>query len=90
MLLDQANRERRRSWWTEIGRSPDELFDRGARESSGRVLRGLATRRFGEETGGRVSKLLEELSDPEDIGKVSDALIDCRAGEKFIERVRAA
>ena len=71
-------------------RGMDELSDRGAREGAGRVLRRLATHRFGEETAGRLSRLLKELSDPEDIGKVSNALIDCRTGEEFIERVRAA
>ena len=34
--------------------------------------------------------LLEELSDPEGIDKVSDALIECGTGEEFIERVRTA
>ena len=34
--------------------------------------------------------LLEELSDPEGIDKVSYALIECGTGEEFIERVRTA
>ncbi len=71
-------------------RSLDELFDRGAREGTRRILRRLVTRRFGEETAGRLSRLLKELSDPEDIGKVSDALLECGTGEEFIERVRTA
>ncbi|MDE0356567.1 MAG: hypothetical protein OXN92_02345 [Gammaproteobacteria bacterium] len=71
-------------------RGMDELSERGAQEGAGRVLRRLATRRFGEETAGRLSRLLTEMSGPEDIGNVSDALIDCRTGEEFIERVRAA
>ncbi|MXY30699.1 MAG: hypothetical protein F4179_01155 [Gammaproteobacteria bacterium] len=71
-------------------RGMDELSERGAREGAWRVLRRLATRRFGEETAGPLSTLLKELSDPEDIGKVSDALLECRTGEEFIERVRAA
>lgn len=33
---------------------------------------------------------LRELSDPEDIDKVSGALLECSTGEEFIERVRAA
>ena len=70
-------------------RSVDELFDRGAREGARRVLGQLATRRFGEETAGRLTRLLEELSEPEDIDRVSDALLDCATGEEFIERVRA-
>lgn len=71
-------------------RGLDELSDRGAREGGGRVLRRLATRRFGEETAGRLSRVLKELSDPEDIDRVSGALLECGTGEEFIERVRAA
>lgn len=70
-------------------RSLDEFFDRGAREGARRVLGQLATRRFGEETAGRLAGLLEELSEPEDIDRVSDALLECGAGEEFIDRVRA-
>ena len=69
-------------------RSLDELFDQGALEGAQRVLRRLATRRFGEETAERLAGLLEELSEPEDIDKVSDALLECGTGEQFIERVR--
>ena len=71
-------------------RGMDELSDRGTREGAGRVLRRLATRRFGEETAGRLSRLLKELSDPEDIDRVTDALLECGTGEEFIEWVRAA
>ncbi|MDE0072386.1 MAG: hypothetical protein OXR82_07880 [Gammaproteobacteria bacterium] len=71
-------------------RSLDELFDRGAREGARQVLGQLATRRFGEETAGRLSKLFAEFSDSEDIDKVSGASLECRTGEEFIERVRAA
>ena len=71
-------------------RGLDELFDRGAREGARQVLGQLATRRFGEETAGRLAGLLAELSEPEDIDRVSDALLDCGTGEEFIERVRAA
>lgn len=73
-----------------FGRGLDELSERGAREGTERVLRRLATRRFGEETAGHLAKLLEELSDPEDIDKMSRALLECGTGEEFIERVRAA
>lgn len=71
-------------------RGMDELSDQGAREGAGRVLRRLATSRFGEETAGRLSRLLKEMSGPEDMDKVSGALLECGTGEEFIERVRAA
>lgn len=81
-----------RTWEVVVGRferSVDELFDRGAREGARRVLGQLATRRFGEETAGRLAALLAELSEPEDIDRVSDALLECGTGEEFIERVGA-
>ena len=79
-------------------RNLDELVEKGMRQGieqairQGRtqVLRRLTTRRFGEETAGRLSMLLEELSDAEGIDKVADALIECGTAEEFIERVRTA
>ena len=79
-------------------RSLDELvqkgmrqgIEQGARQGRTQVLRRQAARRFGEETAGRLSRLLEELSDPEDIDKVTDALMECGTGKEFIERVRMA
>ncbi|MYB04798.1 MAG: hypothetical protein F4Y24_00460 [Gemmatimonadetes bacterium] len=70
----------------------DELVQRGAREGrqegQAMVLRRQVTRRFGEATAGELSDLLDELTRPEDIDKVTDALIECTTGADFIERVR--
>ena len=87
-------------------RSLDELVQRGARQGrregrrqgrqQGRrqgqamVLRRLIARRFGEETAGKVSDVLEELPGPEDVDRVTDAVIECGTSEEFIERVRTA
>ena len=54
------------------------------------VLHRLICRRFGEETAGQLSELLGELSDPDGIDRVTDALIECGTGDEFIERVRMA
>ena len=62
----------------------DELVQRG----EARLLRRQVTRRFGEETAGRLTDLLDELSGPEEIDKVTDALLECATGDEFIERVR--
>jgi len=62
----------------------DELVQRG----EVRVLRRQAARRFGEETAGQLAKLLTEVSGPEHIDKVFDALLECATGDEFIERVR--
>ena len=64
----------------------EELVQRG----QANVLRQLAARRFGEETAGRLSDVLGEVSGPDDIDRVTDALFDCATGEEFIRRVRTA
>ncbi|MYB04802.1 MAG: hypothetical protein F4Y24_00480 [Gemmatimonadetes bacterium] len=66
----------------------DELVQRGVRQGQAQVLRRQVTRRFGEETAGRLSRVLEEPPAPEDIDRVSDALFECDTGDEFIERVR--
>ena len=87
-------------------RSLNELVQRGAREGrwqgrqqgrrQGRqqgqamVLRRQIARRFGEETAGKVSEILEALPGTDDIDRVTDALFECGTGEEFIERVRTA
>ncbi|MDE2796702.1 MAG: hypothetical protein OXL34_17945 [Gemmatimonadota bacterium] len=53
-----------------------------------RVLRRQAARRFGEEAAGQLAELLTEVSSPEQIDKVIDALLECATGDDFIERVR--
>ena len=62
----------------------DELVQRGEL----RVLRRQAARRFGEEAAGQLAELLTEVSSPEQIDKVIDALLECATGDEFIERVR--
>ena len=64
----------------------DELVQRGRAQ----VLRRQITRRFGEETAGKLSKLLDGLPGPEEVDRVTDALVECSTGEEFIERVRVA
>ncbi len=77
-----------------LQRDLDELVRRGARRGrrQGRamLLRRQITRRFGEETAGKLSKLLDGLPDPDGIDRVTDALIECGTGEEFVERVRMA
>ena len=81
----------------------DELVQRGVRQGieqgiqqgtrQGRqqgqalVLRRQIERKFGQETAGQLSDLLE-FSGPEDIDMVTDALLECATGEEFIDRVR--
>ena len=64
----------------------DELVQRGRAQ----VLHRMADHKFGEETAGQLSDLLDELSGPEDIDKVTAALLECATGDEFIDRVRVA
>ena len=61
----------------------DELVQRG----EARLMRRQVIRRFGEETAGQFSRLLDELPGPEDVDRVTDALVECATGDEFIERV---
>ena len=73
-------------------RGLEELVQKGARQGRQQgqtmVLRRQIAHRFGEETVGRLANQLEELSGPEGIDRVTDALIECGTGDEFIERVR--
>ena len=62
----------------------DELVQKG----EVRLMRRQVTRRFGEETAGRLSRLLDELPGREEVDRVSDALVECATGDEFIKRVR--
>ena len=68
-------------------RGLDELVERGAREGRVMVLRRQIARRFGEETAGRVSGVLDGPSGPDAIDALTDALFECGTGEEFVERV---
>ena len=71
-----------------------DLVQRGAREGRREgqkiVLRRQVARRFGEETAGRVSEVLEGLPGTDAIDMVTDALFECGTGEEFVERLRTA
>ena len=65
-------------------RSMDELVQKGRAEVLGR----LAVRRFGEATASELAGLLEGVSGPDGIDRVTAALLECGTREEFIERVR--
>ncbi len=75
-------------------RSLDELVQKGARqgrqEGQALVLRRIIARRFGDDTAGQLSGLLDGLSGSKDIDRLTDALVECATGQEFIERVRTA
>ncbi len=75
-------------------RSLDELVQKGARqgrqEGQALVLRRIIARRFGDDTAGQLSGLLDGLAGSKDIDRLTDALVECATGQEFIERVRTA
>ena len=52
------------------------------------VLRKLATRKFGLDTAGELSRVLDQFMEPERIEEVANAVLDCDTGEEFLARVR--
>ena len=62
----------------------------GRREGQKTVLRRQIARRFGEDTAGRVSEVIEGLPGPDALDRVIDALFECGTGEEFVERLRTA
>ena len=46
----------------------------------------LASRRFGAETGERLSGLLGRLTDPERLAEVGDQVIECGTGAELLDR----
>ncbi len=56
--------------------------------AEGRALVGrLATRKFGAETAAQLSRVLEDIADPEKIAEVADAIMDCDSDAELFARV---
>ena len=64
----------------------EQGLERGRAE--GRALVGrLATRKFGAETAEQLSRVLEDIADPEGLAEVADAIIDCDSDAELFARV---
>ncbi len=67
-------------------------FERGlaemVQEGQILILRQQAASKFGPETADKLSQLLAEMSNPERINGVADAILKCDTSEDFIARVR--
>ena len=66
---------------------------RGIAEGERMLLCRLTERRFGAETAARLSELLAEIDDAEDLIKVGDWVVECRTGDELLEcfhRIRDA
>ena len=56
--------------------------------AEGRALVGrLATRKFGAEAAAQLSRVLEDIADPEKIAEVADAIMDCDSDAELFARV---
>ena len=87
-------REQAHSAGVEVGleRGLEQGLERGleqGRRAEGRALvERLATRKFGAETAGQLSRVLEGIADPERLAEVADAIIDCDSDVELFARVR--
>ncbi len=69
-----------------LERGLEQGLERGRAE--GRALVGrLATRKFGAETAEQLSRVLEDIADPEKLAEVADAIIDCDSDAELFARV---
>ena len=59
----------------------------GRAEGQIAVMRRLAARKFGPETGDRLAGHLAKVSDPERLGEVGEWLLECDSGEELLDRV---
>ena len=62
----------------------------GRVEGERTLLRRQAASRFGAETAARLSELLADVEDAEDLIEVGDWLLECRTGDELLDRCRRA
>ena len=86
--------ERAKQWteeWLRQGREQgleqgrEQGLERGRAEERALLCR-LASRKFGAETGERLSGLLGRLTDPERLAEVGDWVIECGTGAELLDR----
>lgn len=85
-LLDRARQwgEERDQQWLQKGIDQER---RASIQRERELLYRLVTRRFGHGTAERLLPLLDQLSEPEAIVAVADAVIECDTAEEFLKRV---
>ena len=84
---DETMYERVREMREQVHRDGIEKgLERGRAE--GRALVGrLATRKFGARTARQLSRILEDIADPERLADVADAIIDCQSDAELFARI---
>ena len=71
--------------WMAQGRA--EGHAKGRAEGQIAVVHRMAARKFGPQTAERLTERLTEISDPEQVGDISDWLIDCDDADALLARV---
>ena len=89
-LLERARNwgEERDQLWLEKGIAKGRI--EGRIEGERELVHRMVTRRFGPRTAEQVLVRLNNLSDPEDVAALADAVIECQTAAEFLERVRDA
>ena len=62
-------------------------LERGRAEGRRALVGRLATRKFGAQTAEQLSRVLEDIADPERLAEVADAIIDCDSDAELFARV---
>ena len=73
-----------------IAQGREQGVAQGRVEGERTLLRRQAASRFGAETAARLSELLADVEDAEDLIEVGDWLLECRTGDELLERCRRA
>ena len=64
-----------------------EGVERGIARGGARLINRLAALKFGTATAERLAGLLEGLTNPEDLDKVGDWILECGSGGELLSRV---
>ena len=73
-----------------LERGREQGVAQGRVEGERTLLRRQAASRFGAETAARLSELLADVEDAEDLIEVGDWLLECRTGDELLDRCRRA
>ena len=65
----------------------EQGLERGRAEGRRALVGRLATRKFGAQTAEQLSRVLEDIADPERLAEVADAIIDCDSDAELFARV---
>ena len=73
-----------------LERGREQGVAQGRVEGERTLLRRQTASRFGAETAARLSELLADVEDAEDLIEVGDWLLECRTGDELLDRCRRA